>query len=214
MFKKYMAFGFGIGLCLVLAAALLYGVFTAQQEENEDDFSRTLQAEKNFVPATRAQARFVNTLGEEIGTAQLEESTNGVLIRLEVEGLPAGIHAIHIHEKGACTPVAAGDDAYPEEYFIDAGAHLNPAGAAHGLMHEDGPHAGDLPNIYVAEDGTVKTHLFTDRITLQAENGRGLAHVLDADGAALMIHSGQDDYKSADTGNARGRIACASIIAE
>lgn len=102
-------------------------------------------------------ATLLNTKGEEIGKAHLEEQTEGVTISLQAEGLSPGIHGIHIHETGVCTP--------PD--FESAGAHLNPAGKQHGFENPKGFHAGDLPNIEVPEDGKVVTQITTAEVTLK-----------------------------------------------
>jgi Cu-Zn family superoxide dismutase len=41
--------------------------------------------------------------------------------------------------------------------------------------------------------------------------GEGDAPLLDADGSALVIHAGVDDYQSQPSGNAGDRVACAEI---
>ncbi|NQZ14868.1 MAG: superoxide dismutase family protein, partial [Alphaproteobacteria bacterium] len=47
----------------------------------------------------RASAGFINNAGVQSGTAELEETSRGVLITLEVSGLgAAGERAFHIHE--------------------------------------------------------------------------------------------------------------------
>jgi superoxide dismutase, Cu-Zn family len=62
----------------------------------------------------KAIATFINTQGEQIGTANLLQTSQGVLIEAEVRGLPAGEHAFHIHQKGACDPATK---------FESAGGH-------------------------------------------------------------------------------------------
>ena len=56
----------------------------------------------------------------------------------------AGEHAFHIHDVGKCEPP-----------FASAGGHFNPHEAKHGLAAEEGPHSGDLPNVFVAANGEV-----------------------------------------------------------
>jgi len=50
-------------------------------------------------------------------------------------------------------------------------------------------------------------HLVRD-VTLDASP----SSLLDADGSALVIHSGKDDYISNPAGNAGARIACGRIL--
>jgi superoxide dismutase, Cu-Zn family len=59
----------------------------------------------------------VNANGKPIGTAMLTQTPSGVLIDINVSGLPPGAHALHIHETGKCD--APG--------FKSAGDHYNPS---------------------------------------------------------------------------------------
>ena len=162
--------------------------------------------------AKKAKAIFFNPLGEEKGMAILEESANGVLILLSLDDMPIGEHAIHIHETGNCTPIETTGAPTPSDYFTNAGSHLNPDKHEHGIMNENGPHAGDLLNIHVNDNGTLQTHLFSSNITLHSDNDA--AFLLDDDGSAIIIHEGADDYQTPPTGNAGDRIACAVIESE
>ena len=47
---------------------------------------------------------FIDGKGEKIGTATLQEMGNGTLISVDLN-LPEGVHAMHVHEKGACDAV-------------------------------------------------------------------------------------------------------------
>lgn len=140
-----------------------------------------------------------NTDGDNVGTAELEQVDDGVKITLDATHLPPGTHAIHIHETGSCEA--------PD--FKSAGDHYNPDDAEHGFDSEGGPHAGDLPNIEVSEDGTVKDEFIADMVTLEKEQEHSL---LDDDGTALVIHADEDDNKSQPAGNAGDRIVCGEIV--
>lgn len=138
-----------------------------------------------------------NAQGAEVGTVTLTDAGDDVvLVRLDGKNLPEGWHGFHIHEKGDCTA--------PD--FTSAGGHFNPDGDEHGAMHGRDFHAGDLPNIYVHSDGTVKADIFKEDISITDKDES--EYLLDADGSAFMIHADADDYKTPKTGNAGERIAC------
>ena len=127
-----------------------------------------------------------------------------VRISIEARGLPPGPHGAHIHSVGQCTP--------PD--FTSAGAHWNPTNSHHGVRDPQGPHGGDMPNLIVGTNGQASM-----AITLPA--GR-YAQMMDADGAAIVIHSGADDLKTygqagfrepaGDT--SRGKAGQIGVIAE
>jgi Cu-Zn family superoxide dismutase len=136
--------------------------------------------------------------GNVVATATLTEGDEGVNILLDAEGLPAGTKGFHIHENAECEA--------PD--FESAGGHYNPTDANHGFDDPDGPHAGDLPNIEIQEDGTASEEVTADMVTLDREGENSLY----ADGGtALVIHSDADDYVSQPAGDAGNRIACGVI---
>jgi superoxide dismutase, Cu-Zn family len=147
-----------------------------------------------------ATAEFIDSDGQDIGTAQLEQGSHGLLIRLELEGLPPGPKAIHIHAVGTC------DD--HQHGFQDSSGHLNPKERKHGLLNPNGPDEGDLTNFYVHETGYAWAELYTSLASLDGSFG---ARILDDDGAALVIHENPDDHYSQPIGGAGSRIACAVI---
>lgn len=158
--------------------------------------------------------KFIDTKGDDVGTATLVSGSNGTMINLDLQRLPAGEHAIHIHDKADCTPLASGANTNPKDYFANAGGHFNPQKHDHGFMQEKGPHAGDIPNIIIPESGSLKTQMFNERVTLNATDNAKLPQLLDDDGAALIIHAGPDDHTSQPSGAAGDRIACAPIKAQ
>ena len=147
-----------------------------------------------------ATAIFVDGKGAKTGEAQLFETPSGVLIHVEVKGLPAGKWvAFHAHEHGACSP---GDG------HKAAGGHFNPTGAKHGYFAEGGPHAGDMPNQRVGSDGVLRAEVFAPMLSL---GGAGRASS-DVSGRTLMIHAKPDDYVSQPAGDAGDRLACAPVV--
>ncbi len=149
----------------------------------------------------KATAEFIDRDSTTIGTANLTESPHGVLIYLNLHGLPPGPKAIHIHAVGTC------DD--PEAGFKASTGHLNPHGKKHGLMNPKGPDGGDLPNLYVREDGTFEAEFFTTLASLGGHGDR--AKILDEDGAAFVIHQNRDDHITQPIGGAGPRIGCGVI---
>lgn len=145
-----------------------------------------------------AVAEVKNANGQTVGLATFTEVPGGVRIVMDVKGLPPGTKGVHIHEVGKCEG--------PQ--FTSAGGHFNPDKKPHGVMNPQGPHAGDLPNLTVAADGSGRLETTTNRVTL----GAGATSVLDADGSALVIHAAADDFVTDPTGNAGGRSACGVIV--
>ncbi|WP_339633309.1 superoxide dismutase family protein [uncultured Sneathiella sp.] len=213
--SKCLNFGFNAGAFLLIAGLMICGIKDANSETSKTgNTTNSSNAEKPFTVLAGGKAQFVSTQNEEMGVAILQETANGVLIELKLRDMPPGRHAIHVHEKGACTPVGKTAGSNNKDYFSDAGGHLNPSGREHGLLNEGGPHAGDLLNIYIHQDGTLETYILNDRMTLNSENESGAAQLLDDDGAAFIIHEGTDDYRSQPSGDAGKRIACAVIKAD
>ena len=138
-------------------------------------------------PGATATVRTAN--GTQVGTVTATTMDGGVHVMLTAQGMPPGIHGVHLHMVGRCE----GPD------FTSAGPHWNPGAAKHGTMHGVG-HAGDLPNMTVAADGSGK-------LDAHASSG-SFADLLDADGGAIVVHAGPDDMMTDPAGNSGARIAC------
>ena len=144
-----------------------------------------------------AHATLKDAQGRTLGDATLREAANGVLIKVDLQNVPAGTHAFHIHTVGKCDP--------PD--FMTAGGHFNPTMMKHGLLASGGPHAGDMPNVVVGADGKLSAEVLDTSVSLTS----GQKSLFDTDGSALVLHATADDYTSDPAGNAGARIACGVI---
>ena len=141
----------------------------------------------------QAQAQMMNAEGGSVGVVMLSETPHGTLLHAQLQNLPEGAHAFHVHAVGEC-----------EAPFKSAGGHFNPEGKMHGIQSEGGMHVGDMPNIHVPASGNLEIEILNSRLSLDAS-------LFDEDGAAIVIHEGPDDYHSDPAGAAGARIACGVI---
>ncbi len=163
---------------------------------------------------TVARAKLATPQGAQVGTVSFAVNGNIVTVTAEVEGMPAGFKGFHIHAIGKCEPNSP-NPADPSKVgdFLSAGGHLGAAVAAHP------GHQGDLSSLEVRSDGTAELVTTTDAVDMEA--------VLDADGSAVMVHAGPDNFGNiptryapagpdADTqatGDSGGRAACGVVTA-
>jgi Cu-Zn family superoxide dismutase len=137
-----------------------------------------------------ATATLMTAAGKQVGKATIREVDGGLSVSVEARDLSPGMHGAHLHTVGKC-------DA-PD--FASAGGHWNPTGMKHGSMNPQGPHEGDMPNLMIGADG---------RGTLTARiAGASFDSLMDADGAAMVIHAAPDDLKTDPAGNSGARLAC------
>ena len=133
------------------------------------------------------------TEGKVLGYIQISETQYGLLFTPHLHDLQPGLHGFHIHEHPSCG-----------SHGMAAGGHLDPAKTnQHRGPYDDAGHLGDLPVLYVGEDGTAHTPVLAPR----------LRQLKDIQQHALMIHAGGDNY--ADVPNALGgggeRMECGVI---
>ena len=140
-----------------------------------------------------ATAAMTDAAGRQVGRATVREVAGGLRVTLDVRAMVPGTHGAHLHTAGRCDRPG----------FESAGPHWNPAATKHGTMNPQGPHAGDLPNLIVGPDG---------RGTLGVVlAGATMAELLDADGAAMLVHAAADDLMTDPSGNSGARIACGVV---
>lgn len=155
----------------------------------------TLPIENTADAAETATAPLKKADGTAAGSAIASVTPEGLSVSVSVTGITPGQHGVHVHMTGKCEGPA----------FASAGGHWNPGSTKHGLDAPDGAHAGDMPNLSVAEDGT-------GTLTFTLRSGT-LAELLDADGSAFVVHAGPDDQKTDPSGNSGDRVACGVFAA-
>jgi Cu-Zn family superoxide dismutase len=142
--------------------------------------------------SVRADLRAVS--GVAMARATATQVGDSIRVRIEAVGMRAGAYGAHLHTVGRC-------DA-PD--FASAGPHWNPTGQQHGKNNPRGMHKGDLPNLAVGTDGRGSFEFTIPRASISG----GGTPLLDPDGAAVVIHTAADDYRTDPSGNSGGRMAC------
>lgn len=153
-------------------------------------------AEMSSGAAEAMTADIAGAEGTPHGTLTAMPTPSGMMhLKIELTDVPQGTYGAHLHETGLCEGPA----------FESAGGHLAGEGRDHGVMAENGPHLGDLPNVHVPESGMLTVEYFVPDLTAE--------QIVDADGTAFMLHEGMDDLETQPTGDAGGRMACAVLAA-
>ena len=136
--------------------------------------------------------------GESIGTIHIQEYEDGVLFKPDLKGLEPGLHGFHMHENPSCDPAEKNGKMTPG---AAAGGHSNPDNGGHNGPFAEG-HEGDLPALYVDEDGNATHDVFAPRLDDD-----------DLKGHALMIHADGDNYSDQPKplGGGGDRVACGVI---
>jgi Cu-Zn family superoxide dismutase len=141
--------------------------------------------------------KLANGQGQSVGTITISQAKDGLNFKLDLMNLTPGVHALHVHQAAKCEGPA----------FTTAGPHFNPEGKQHGMDNPMGPHAGDLPNITIGADGTLKKTLLVKSVMMDD----GSHSIFANGGTALVIHAKADDERTDPSGNAGDRIACGTI---
>jgi Cu-Zn family superoxide dismutase len=127
----------------------------------------------------------------------LHFTQNGDKLKVDgmLENLKPGKHGLHIHEVGDCSA--------PD--FASAGGHFNPTHSTHGSSDSSERHAGDLGNVRADRKGRAKVSVEVTGLSMSGPNS-----ILNR---AIVVHSGDDDFKTQPSGNSGDRIACGRIEA-
>ncbi|WP_026576076.1 superoxide dismutase family protein [Bacillus sp. UNC438CL73TsuS30] len=145
----------------------------------------------------KIDVQMFNPVGDSLGKITLSEQASGVKMEVNLTGLTPGVHAIHIHDTGKCEA--------PD--FKSAGGHFNPENKKHGLLNPNGAHAGDMPNLIVGDDGSVKAELMAPNVSLKD----GKKSLFTKKGTSIVVHAGKDDGMTQPAGDSGKRVACGEI---
>lgn len=140
----------------------------------------------------RFKTYLINNDGARVGSVLAWQGATGVLMEIDAQSLPPGGLGLHLHSKGTCEDI---------DSFQESAGHVGSEEGAHGFLHPNGPHRGDLTNIYVSPEGRARVDVYSSLISLD--------QLSDSDGAALVVHESRDDYQTQPIGGAGRRIACA-----
>lgn len=173
-------------LSLLILAALASGCAA------HPDHSDTKRAKANAMIFARLMVIENGTLVPK-GQAQLVDHGDGMRLYIDMEKRPDNLFGevgMHIHAIGKC-------DA-PD--FSSAGPHWNPSSKQHGKANPLGHHSGDLGNINVQFGTSIRE--------MRDISGYRIQDLMDADGAAIVIHEKADDNLTDPSGNSGKRMVC------
>ena len=132
--------------------------------------------------------------GADAGSISLRDAAGGLSVVTHLKGLPPGEHGFHVHQNGDCGPKEKNGKPTAGEA---AGEHYDPNGTGKHTGPDGMGHAGDLPRLVVAGDGTAAVSLTLTKLKLADVKNR-----------SLMIHAEPDDYAGKPGG---ARIACGVV---
>lgn len=138
--------------------------------------------------------------GEPAGTVTISANHYGTVFSPDLSQLPAGMHGFHVHENPSCEAKQKQGKMVPGGA---AGSHFDPEKTGqHGTPWGNNNHQGDLPPMYVDEQGKATKPVLSPRLTLDDLKGR-----------ALMVHANGDNYSDdpAPLGGGGARLACGVI---
>ena len=137
--------------------------------------------------------------GKDAGTVTFRQEKKGVAVKVDLQNLPMGWHAVHVHAVPKC-------DA-PD--FKTAGGHFNPDMKQHGLLNPAGHHNGDLPeSVSVNGGGTGSAKFLVNYLSLDPAAANS---IFANGGTSIIVHEKKDDMTTDPTGAAGNRIACGVV---
>jgi Cu-Zn family superoxide dismutase len=130
--------------------------------------------------------------GSSVGTVTFTDTKMGLLIQPHLIQLPPGMHGFHIHVGNSCSDMG-----------MAAMGHLDPKNTGKHLgPYDANGHLGDLPALYVDNNGTADTPILAPQLTVK-----------DIEHHTVMVHAGGDNYSDTPEklGGGGARVACGVI---
>ena len=185
-----------------LAITLMFSCKKDKKEDTEvmeTEAVETPAASKPTPDAKKVKVNLTSKSGSKVtGNAVFTEDNGSVKMVIVLGGLDQGTHAIHLHETADCTA----------EDATSSGGHWNPTGQPHGQWGDaSGYHKGDIGNVVADENGHATKNFTTDEWCIGC--GDATKDIL---GKAIIVHQGEDDFKSQPSGNAGARVSCGGVI--
>ena len=134
--------------------------------------------------------------GKSLGSVAVHQSAFGLVFTPDLKSLTPGLHGFHVHQNPSCDAAEKDGEMVPA---LAAGGHYDPYDTGKHDTPWGSGHAGDLPPLYVADDGTATHPVLAPRLTLK-----------DLQGRSLMIHAGGDNHSDhpKPLGGGGARVAC------
>ncbi len=154
-----------------------------------------------FAEETAVNVNLLNTsgVGQGIGSITLRDSPYGLLLIPDLTNLSPGNHGFHIHENPDCGAQRKEGRLVPG---LAAGGHFDPwSTGSHEGPYGEG-HLGDLPPLFVDEEGNATTTVLAPRLKRSYLRQR-----------SIMIHMKGDNFSDtpAKLGGGGARLACGVI---
>lgn len=171
------------------------GITTTSCKDKNKEIPAPTEAEK----AVKVKVALESKSDSKVtGNAVFTQEGDKVTMVVLLDGLDAGTHAIHLHEKADCSSSDG----------TSSGGHWNPTAQPHGKWGDAaGYHKGDIGNFEADEKGFGLVNFETSEWCI----GCGDANK-DILGKAIIVHQGADDFTSQPSGAAGSRVSCGGII--
>jgi len=180
---------------IVFILALTLGFTVSCKKKVEDIPAEATQAEKAVKVKVALEPKSDSKVQ---GNIVFTQEGGTVAMRAILEGLDAGEHAIHIHDKADCSSADG----------KSTGGHWNPTGTPHGKWGaKEGYHKGDIGNFTADAKGFAAVNFSTDEWCIGCGDPNK-----DIVGKAIIVHQGVDDFTSQPSGAAGSRVSCGGII--